>query len=230
MFPHLFPYGLGGIGSTSVIPDKQRKRHLLLYYDKRFQTDSHFPLIAFNQEQIKSTTRSGLILAESKRFDEIAERILSIDMTALNNLIAKMEEEGSNIQPETDEERKCYKLLQDIDCIAGKIEGSATSKKVLRNEIWSLICYLGAPSWFITYSPADVRNPICIYWANDKVNIDLSKLTSEEQLTTVTRNPVASARFFHFMVEMFLKHVLGVGGQTEGVYGKPAAYYGTVEQ
>ena len=32
------------------------------------------------------------------------------------------------------------------------------------------------------------------------------------------------------MVEMFIKHVLGVGQEHPGLYGKTAAYYGTVEQ
>jgi hypothetical protein len=45
MFPWLFPYGLGGIGSTSL-SDKEHKRHLLMYHDKRFQTDINFPFVA----------------------------------------------------------------------------------------------------------------------------------------------------------------------------------------
>ncbi|KAF4618642.1 hypothetical protein D9613_009831 [Agrocybe pediades] len=230
MFPHLFPYGLGGVGSIPGVGDVMHKRNLLMYHDKRFQVDPHFPLIAFNQEQVKKSTRSGLILAESKRFDEIADRVLNIDTNALNNLIKRMEEEGSNISPTTEEEMLCYKLLQDIDCLAGKVEGTSTSKKIQRNEIWSLISYIGAPSWFITYSPADVRNPICIYWAAQEINVDFSRLTNEESMRMVVRNPVASARFFHFMVEMFLKHILGVDSKQEGIYGKTAAYYGTVEQ
>jgi Helitron helicase-like domain at N-terminus len=38
-------------------------------------------------------------------------------------------------------------------------------------------------------------------------------------------NPVAGAQFFHFVCEMFIKHVLG-----DGVFGPTNAYYGTVEQ
>src|SRR5882762_10327178 len=46
----------------------------------------------------------------------------------------------------------------------------------------------------------------------------------------ITKNPVAGARLFNFMVEMFIKHVLGVGQNHPGVYGKTSAYYGTMEQ
>jgi hypothetical protein len=45
------------------------------------------------------------------------------------------------------------------------------------------------------------------------------------------RNPVAAARFFHVVVTLFIKHVLGVDNDEEtGLYGKTSAYYGTVEQ
>ncbi|KAJ7171045.1 hypothetical protein C8R46DRAFT_846864, partial [Mycena filopes] len=45
MFPWLFPYGKGGIGHPSHShkqADAVRKRSLLLYHDKRFQTDMYF--------------------------------------------------------------------------------------------------------------------------------------------------------------------------------------------
>jgi len=73
MFPWLFPYGLGGIGTTKL-SEKEHKRHLLMYHDKCFQTDNHFPLIAFNHEQIKHSTTGGFLLAETCHFHDIADR------------------------------------------------------------------------------------------------------------------------------------------------------------
>jgi len=46
----------------------------------------------------------------------------------------------------------------------------------------------------------------------------------------IANNPVASARFFHFMMKAFIKHVLGVDTDHPGIYGDTVAYYGTVEQ
>lgn len=67
-FPWLFPYGLGGIGSANDqnvnISDMMHKRRLLMYHDKRFQLDEYFPLVAFNQEQIKGGTTGGYLLTE----------------------------------------------------------------------------------------------------------------------------------------------------------------------
>lgn len=36
--------------------------------------------------------------------------------------------------------------------------------------------------------------------------------------------------FFKLMSELFIKHVLGVDSDHDGIYGKTSGYYGTVEQ
>ncbi|KZP09983.1 hypothetical protein FIBSPDRAFT_759166, partial [Athelia psychrophila] len=46
----------------------------------------------------------------------------------------------------------------------------------------------------------------------------------------IADNPVAGARFFHYVVQTFLECVLGVDAKEVGLFGKTSAYYGTVEQ
>ncbi len=162
MMPWLFPYGLGGIGNKlqkGHISDMAHKRHLLMYYDKRFQLDPHFPLIAFNHEQIKESTTAGYLLAEKPKFDQISKRLMEVDVKVLTDLIKRMED-GERVKPESDEEKLCFQLIKDLDHVGGFVKGSTTTKKYMRNEIWSLISFFGAPSWFVTFSPADVKHPI----------------------------------------------------------------------
>ena len=68
MFPWLFPYGLGGIGSVSGLSDKEHKRHLFMYHDKKIQTDANFSFVAFSHEQIKASTTQSFLLAEKGKF------------------------------------------------------------------------------------------------------------------------------------------------------------------
>jgi hypothetical protein len=89
---------------------------------------------------------------------------------------------------------------------------------------------MGAPSWFITFSPADNRHPICLYFADTSEKFSPVIRAPDECYRLIANNPVAGARFFHFMVENFIQHVLGVGERHPGLYGKTSAYYGTVEQ
>jgi len=96
--------------------------------------------------------------------------------------------------------------------------------------VWSLISYIGAPSWFITLSPTDSKHPICLYFADTNTEFKPELTFSPESSVLIAKNPVAAARFFHFICENFIKHVLGVGTDHPGLYGNTEAYYGTVEQ
>jgi hypothetical protein len=111
------------------------------------------------------------------------------------------------------------------------MHGSTTSKKYMRNKIWSLISFLGAPFWYIMLSPADIQHPLCVYYAGTQTEFRPTIIAPyDERMRSVCANPVAGARFFHFMVETFITDVLGVDATHRGLYGDTAGYYGTVEQ
>ena len=53
----------------------------------------------------------------------------------------------------------------------------------------------------------------------------------DDRIRMVCQNPVAGARFFHFMVQTFLEDVLCINKENQqGYYGLTSGYYGTVEQ
>ena len=232
-FPWLFPYGLGGIKNDRQVRVSEfaRIRHLLMYHDKRFQLDPVFVLMAFNHQQIKSSTLGGHLLSKHKSFPRVMERLEQIDIDVMKSLTERIKKDGF-AHPENDEEGQCYRLLNDLDFVGSKVSGSVTQKKYMRNEIWSMISYLGAPSWFITFSPIDVKHPLSLYYAStDEVfKPDLSFFPSDKAYSLICENPVAAARFFNFIVKAFIKHVLGMDADHDGLFGKTSGYYGTVEQ
>ena len=228
MFPWLFPYGLGGIGSSDL-SEAAHKRFLLMYHDKRFQTDIYFPFVAFSHSQIKASTTGAFLLSDRKSFHDVTNRILNVDQTVLADLVKRMST-GETVKPQTPAEKDCFQMIRDLDQVSQHVEGSVTTKKYMRTEIWSTMAYYGAPSWYITLSPADVKHPICLYFADKKESFMPSLREYDERIQLIAANPVAGARFFHFMVELFIKHVLGVESGHPGIYGDTAAYYGTVEQ
>jgi hypothetical protein len=232
MFPWLFPYGYGGIGQKchfATISETTHKRNLLMYHDKRFQTDFYFPMIAFNHEQLKAGVTGSFLLAKRKKWPDISKRLKSLNRDVLKIISDKLSN-GEKFTPKTSEEKACYDLLNDLDHVGGFVQGSITSKKHMRNEIWSMISHFGAPSWFITLSPADNRHPISLYYADKNIEFKPDLRTANERNLLVAQNPVAAARFFDLMIRMFIKHVLGVGAEHPGLYGDTAGYYGTVEQ
>ena len=107
--------------------------------------------------------------------------------------------------------------MSDLDHIAYHVEGSVTNEKYMQNEIWSLISYKGAPSWFITFSPTDSHHPIALYFADTCEIFAPEVHTSDDCIQLIASNPVASARFFNFMAENFICHALGVGSSQPSV-------------
>jgi hypothetical protein len=231
MFLWLFPYGYGGLGNEQIqikISDSTRKKQWLMYHDKHFQHDQFFSPIPFNHQQIKNSSDGGYLLTFKHNFPEVAFRLSSIKISTLDSLVSRMKE--GPVIPETEDEKMCFRLLNDIDYVATHVDGSVTNRKQMRNEIWSLTSYLGAPSWFITFAPADINHPLVLYYADDNQEYFPSIPSHHDCVLLIANNPVAGARFFKFMVDMFIKHVLGYSNNKHGLYGTTSGYYGTVEE
>lgn len=198
MFPWLFPYGFGGFANDLMLKPVARRTHiqsLLMYYDRRFQMDEYFPFLVFNQDQIKSASCGGYLLTERKNFDHIADRILSLNRSALSRLIDKGKELGY-LLPETDDERACFEMTTLIQHVAGHVAGSNAQKQYQRNEMHSLMFEKGTPAFFITFAPVDFKSPICLYYCGQKVDLSAlcpSNESNQQRLNAIANNPVACA-------------------------------------
>ncbi len=116
-------------------------------------------MFAFNHEQLKDSTTAGFILTKQSGFDEICKRIYNLNHDVLHN-ISERYDKGEAVKADTVEEKNCFKVLNDLDKIAQNVDGSLTSKRRMRNELWSLMSYKGALSWFITFAPTDNHHPL----------------------------------------------------------------------
>ncbi|KAJ3487728.1 hypothetical protein NLI96_g3330 [Meripilus lineatus] len=237
LFPWLFPYGLGGFENKKLPPRLLlgRSRHikrLISFHDLRFQTDEYFLPIIFSQEQIRAAVTGGHLVAKRKDVCSITRNLLSIDITALANLINRGKQ-SRPMKPENEYEQQCYDALTPIRSVDGHVQGSIASKRYQRNELHSLIMQRGLPYFFITFSPVDYKSPLCLYYcAGDTVDLDaplISMPTSEERSRMIAANPVACSKFFHLMVSLFIDILLAPGSSKGGLFGPTLSYYGTVE-
>ncbi|KAK0435840.1 hypothetical protein EV421DRAFT_1662187, partial [Armillaria borealis] len=200
-----------------------------MYHDKRFQVDVGFPFVAFSHEQIKASTTAGYLLVKKDKFRHIADRIMRLDEQVLESLSSRLGS-GEAVTPVTPAEKDCFQLFNDLDHVSYKVQGSLTLKKYMWNEVYSLMAAEGAPSWYITFAPSDHKHPISLYWADHEIEFSPLLHAEREQLLLVTGNPAAAARFFNFMVNLFIQHVLRPDKEEPGVYGNTSSYYGAVEQ
>jgi len=166
---------------------------------------------------MKDSTTSGFILAKQKSFDNIANCLLQINSEVLADITEHMMK-GERVKGESQNEKDCLQLIHNLDHVGGHVKGSITSKKYMRNEIWSLISFCRAPSWYITLSPADNKHPISLYYADTKEEFTPIIQSKSEKGSLIADNPVANAQFFHCMIQAFIKHVLGVDTDHTGWY------------
>ncbi|KAJ7171046.1 hypothetical protein C8R46DRAFT_895289, partial [Mycena filopes] len=200
-----------------------------LEYSRASRLPLHFPMIAFNHEQLKAAATGSKLLAKRSKFEGIARRLKAVNPAVAEDIANRMVK-GEYVKPESDAEKLCFGLIRDLDAIAGRVKGSVTSKKYMRNEIWSAISFFNAPSWFITISWSDLHHPLALYYAQTDTVYRPEIRTSDERKRLMSSNPVSAARFFHFMVAAFLKDVLGWNSQERGLFGHTNAFYATVEQ
>ncbi|KAK0440380.1 hypothetical protein EV421DRAFT_1690453, partial [Armillaria borealis] len=203
-----------------------------MYHDKQFQCDATFSFVAFSHHQVKASTSGTFLLADKQKFNGIAHRLMNVNQSVLSDLATRLAK-GETIVPSTVAEKYCYQIIKDLDHVAGRVHGTTTSKRYMNNEIWSLIADKGAPSWYVTISPIDNKHPLCLYFAGeDKEFTSIPILDYKEKQRLIVNNPAAAARFFNFLVEMFIKEILGCkpNKRSCGFYGDTSAYYGTVEQ
>jgi hypothetical protein len=228
MFPWLFPYGLGNLGS-GPLSESEHRRYLLNYFDKQFQLDTSYVLVNFSHTQIKNAVTGGHLAIDRKNFPSIAEHLLKVNISTMKRLSEQMFK-GISVLPITEEEKLCFQVIQDLDVVASHVPGSLTTKKHMRSDLWSLVACKDAPSIFLTFSPADNYHPICLYFADTKEKFIPNIRRPDEHWRLIANNPVACAQFFHLMVTLFIKYVLGWDSDIIGLFGKLAAFYGVVEQ
>lgn len=82
----------------------------------------------------------------------------------------------------------------------------------------------------MTFTPSDIDNPVALYMVDTDEKFEIKIRSKELKLRLNAKNPVGGARFFDFIVKAFIRHILGFGKESGGIFGKVSAYYGTVEQ
>lgn len=234
MFPWLFPYGHGGVGQevhNNVIGRDVHIHHLLGYHDKRFQRDAGFLIVQMNHQLIRQSSRGSFVSMKRGNFGRAAEAIDKLDPAVLLTIGERLKN-GGRFVPRNPEEKRCATLMDQVDVFGTWVDGSLAKKKQQRGEIWSLINFRNAPTWFFTISPADAKHPLCIHWASNDVEFRPEIKGYKERQHLVTRNPVACAQFFDHIVRIFIKHLCGWSDDEKkrGLFGIPDAYYGTVEE
>ena len=118
------------------------------------------------------------------------------------------------------------------------ISHTSQRKLVLRANIYGIIVKFGWPTFFVTLNPNDLYSPILnLHNAKEEeYNNLLDRLVDEksEQSAFFNSNPVKCAKYFHSVVETFLKNILGWDDKereySKSMFGTVVSHFGVVEQ
>ncbi len=235
MFPHLFPFGLGGVENPKrrqPVTMQAHIKHLLNLNDTRFQTDGTLPFVAMNILQRCQSSKASRFKVKRSSYKRINELLCSAEASACDAIIERSRQNGGYAVPQNAEEKQIFELMSKVNIISGDVPGSAVTKTRIRNEIRSLIHWLGSPTFFVTINPADVYSPLFCHFAGCMVDFETRNpdLPSDfECRLLLARNPAAGARFFNAMMQAFIDTVIDLDNPKGGLFGNVAGYYGVIE-
>ena len=97
---------------------------------------------------------------------------------------------------------------------AAHVMGSNSSHQRIRSEIWSTVACFNSPSIWLTINPDDLHDLIFQVFAGEDIDLDTFEATAGpdkfSRAKKVAEDPCAAAEFFHFMVQLMLKHLFQV--------------------
>ncbi|THU90071.1 hypothetical protein K435DRAFT_821225 [Dendrothele bispora CBS 962.96] len=221
MFPTLFPLGIGGFEDSERKPPVSfdtQANYFLDLHDRRFRYHYSFLFVVFNIKQRRMQHLQVHFTTSSKRYASVT----------LKNLASRIDKEKFISSP-SDDERKAFHLLKEVNTVAARVPGSQSTKVHIRNEIRSYFGYFGLPHLFFTFNPCAVHSPIfqVIYGDNSFQGLNAHL----DWLVILWLGLI----FFEFSFKAAFQYLLGwdfkTGKSTEcgGIFGKLRAFYGTVE-
>ncbi|KAI0706589.1 hypothetical protein C8Q76DRAFT_597651, partial [Earliella scabrosa] len=163
--------------------------------------------VYYNILQKKAVCDSVKFKVKATHQREIVQRILNIDRLLLENLIRKFDRNKQYL-PETIEERDLLNTINRVSTVTRDLPGTTGYKIRMRNEIRSLVNFLGTPAFFITLNPSDVNHPLVRLLAGKDVSLEHveqgEELSEWRRRLVVAEHPAACAKFFHTMISSFL--------------------------
>lgn len=79
---------------------------------------------------------------------------------------------GDHITCFTGEEKRVRELLKHVSHVTSHVEGSSSTRVLMRDEIRALMIEKGLPSFYVTANLADVHNPIVKFMPGSEFDLD----------------------------------------------------------
>jgi hypothetical protein len=207
----------------------------LQYWDKQFRKDLHYVFQVFGVLQKRQVCSSAGLEIKKKDFLKHESVIRTLTPSDLIQAVG----EESRCVPFSNPAVKC--LRKHITSTHAKVMGTDELRVSIRSKVWSLTAQIGPPSLWITINPSDTGDPIAQVIAGEDIDldrfVDTHSPNASSRSNIMAADPFVAAKYFHFIIDCVLEKLFGIKagkrgkhiGRKPGIFGKMAAYIGTVE-
>ena len=234
-FPWLFPDGCNAPNFKSRqkngLSFASHIKWLLNYKDRRFSHDPAFLFFTLNAQQksnVLSLTRFCFRNSHSANL-----KISDVTGDQIRDAITQLNNKNLVTDPAV------LALMKRLKIISSHAKGSTAARLSMRSKIQSMNYIYGCPAIFLTINPCDIHSSLAMAFAGQTFDpITLSGFPCRTERDKILgSDPVTCAKFCHFIFESTIQYLLGFFPEDHkfyqkglGVFGKPLAYAGTIEE
>ncbi|KAI0790302.1 hypothetical protein BC629DRAFT_1265173, partial [Irpex lacteus] len=167
--------------------------------------------IIFNILQRREVLLRSSIKVSKQSFHAVAEQFALLTPDVLSSVCRRLAEDGSisDSSPLSEDERRAFRLMKEVNLVNTAVPGSAASKTNMRNQIRAMMVEHGVPNFYVTINPADTHNPVVNFLAGDAINVDdvcpALQRNAWDQAVLVANNPFVGAKFFDVYMNAFIR-------------------------
>ena len=224
IFPHLFPFGVGGLSERRI--NRYSQRDIICYYlnlsSNRFAEDPMFKLVMYDYLATLQVLNGVYVYASLKPQAAMAASVLTYDELQIANANSKGKRDaakkGKVFVPKKISETGAT-VLQAIKTSSSKMWGSNEERDVFARKVSAICVDRGSPSLFWTFTPKPDNSILVAFWLtndfrdgkapsiDDFMHGDMPAPSAT--LEFVNKNAVAQAVYYWYCVDVLMEFVFG---------------------
>ncbi|KAF3914297.1 hypothetical protein ABW21_db0201672 [Orbilia brochopaga] len=227
-FPALFWNGAGShLAPRKFLVSVRAWVHFLIsHHDRRWAEHPTFIFLAFNVLLRKENSLFSHLITQRTDWPEVEKQLHSLRKEDVQKAALELQNTGKVTSSVV------RSVMNSISSYGRLIPLSKERRMMMRREAFGMVIKFGAPAIWLTLNPNDLGSPVALKLTGKVINVEIPYRESRLQRTiAITNNPVASATFFHHIVNAFFKAMIlpSDSGGDGGIFGETEAYFGATE-
>ncbi|KAF3922513.1 hypothetical protein ABW20_dc0100162 [Dactylellina cionopaga] len=231
-FPFLFWNGKGGhkLERRTKVVLLDWIRFYLEFHSRRWSRHPDFIYLAFSVYILQENSLRSYIATQKKHWPRVQEQLSELSKEDFEQAGEECRRDGKVGTP------KVISVMSKILSVGWNLPMSSAVRFEMRKRAFSMIIRYGSPALWLTVNPYDLSNPIAYtiagYGPRSEFGAGFSWSNEfARRCAAITKDPVASAEFFHTIIAAFFETMVMPLEEENGngIFGPCDAYFGATE-